>query len=309
MTNALVLADRGSGTTTFLGLLYCALVYAGSASGDELRVHAPHGTLRALRGVYAEMMGGDFPSEANELPREELSFLLDFASRAPHWRAPGHRPTEVKIEIASLEAFADLRSHSYVSDSLVRARVASQIALVLVDAGRLPPEPDTMEEGSGTMWSRFDSMVARAFEVLGAYHRLDRPRRRLRLQPVFILTKFDRLPAALRRLTLNGLVPSPTATAARGTWLEEVLAPRLPRAWSSLRQEDRDSGFNGPVWFASWVGLDERDPGAPRIRRRSGPQAGSWEVDYPRTEFEALLALLHKLSSPIGDVAASAVRG
>lgn len=309
MTNAVVLTDRGSGTTTFLGLLYCALVHAGSALEDELRVHASHGTLRALRGIYAEMMAGDFPSEANELPRDELAFLLDFTSRSPSWRPFGHRPTEVKLEIASLEAFADLRSHSYVSDTAVRARVASQIALVLVDAGRLPSEPVTLEEGSGVMWSRFDSMVARAFEILEAYHRLDRPRRRMPLQPVFILTKFDRLPSALRRLTRGGLVPSPTATAARGTWLEAVLAPRLPRAWSSLRLEDGDSGFDSPVWFASWVGLEERDPDAIRIRRRAGARLGSWEVDYPQAEFEALLALLHKLSSPIGDLAAASALG
>lgn len=301
MSGAVIVSDRGSGTTTFLGLLYAALVRWGSQSEEAFRVHADHATIRALKDVYASLMDGRFPSGGVEYRRSDLSFILGYASQARGWISVPRRATELALHVSSLEALSELQGQGFVWDQGLRERLASQVAVVLVDASRIPVDPASLADRSFHPWRKFDAMVGSALALLETYQRTDRLHRRARIHPIFVLTKLDLLPPELRRGTLGGIVPSPLATAARATWGEDLLASRLPQTWAVLTGAGHGVRFERPLWFTSWVGVETGPGGEPRVRRHQTAAVGGWEPDYPYPEFESLLAQLHKLSLRVGD--------
>ncbi|HYB79157.1 MAG TPA: hypothetical protein VEG66_05300, partial [Thermoplasmata archaeon] len=61
MGSALVVGDRGSGLTTFVGLLYAAQLRLGTEERDEFRFSADRETIRQLEGIYGELVAGRFP--------------------------------------------------------------------------------------------------------------------------------------------------------------------------------------------------------------------------------------------------------
>ncbi|MDE1821511.1 MAG: hypothetical protein KGJ23_12850 [Euryarchaeota archaeon] len=301
MAPAVILSDRASGTTTFLGLLYAALVRWGSQSPEGFRVHASHASIRALKDIYASLMDGHFPPDGVELRREDLSFVLGYASSGHGWLSSSGRASELQLHVASLDTMGELRGRSFVWDQGLREKLASQVAVVLVDAGRLPVETDSLSDKAYHPWRKFDALVASSLALLETYQRTDRLHRRARLHPIFVLTKFDTLPSELRHGTLGGLVPSPLATAARATWGEDLLAGRLPQTWAVLQEGGHGVQFERPLWFTSWVGTERGPHGELRVRRHQTASVGGWEPDYPYVEFESLLSHLHKLASRVGD--------
>lgn len=301
MPPAILLGDRGCGTTTFLGLLYAALVRWGARSEDGFRVHASHGSIRALKDVYGSLMDGRFPQESVEYRRSDLSFVLGYGPAGSGWFLGNHRATELSLHVASLETFSDLQGHGFVSDTLLREELSSQVVLLLVDASRIPLDVEELPGGISHPWRRFDTMAASSLALLESFQRTERVRRRARLHPIFILTKMDRLSERLRSGTLGGLIPSPAARAARTLWGEDLLAKRLPRTWGVLEGGGHGVRFETPLWFASWVGVENGPQGEGRVRRRQTAAVGGWEPDYPHPEFEALLTELRRLADRVGD--------
>src|SRR5213080_1666897 len=59
-----IVGDRNSGKTTFLGLLYAAQVKFGSDKADGFRFHAAFESLDEISGVFQRLMSGSFPDAA-----------------------------------------------------------------------------------------------------------------------------------------------------------------------------------------------------------------------------------------------------
>src|SRR5213083_2575038 len=71
-----IVGDRNSGKTTFLGLLYAAQVKFGSDKADDFRFHASFESLDEISGVFQRLMSGAFPDSATKEGVREITFRL-----------------------------------------------------------------------------------------------------------------------------------------------------------------------------------------------------------------------------------------
>src|SRR5881628_677556 len=71
-----IVGDRNSGKTTFLGLLYAAQVKFGSEKADDFRFHASFESLDEVSGVFQRLMSGAFPDSATKEGIREVTFRL-----------------------------------------------------------------------------------------------------------------------------------------------------------------------------------------------------------------------------------------
>lgn len=296
MVSAIVLGDRGAGTTTFLGLLYASLVRWGVQEGQGFRVHASHATLRAIKEVYASLLSGEFPPRQAELKRPELSFVLEYPPQGVRRMLPAREPRGLTLHVADVQELAELHGRSVVMDDGLRGALESRIAIVLVDASRLPEDDAAGALPGHHPFRRFDSAVASTLALLQAYRSLDPHRRRTHLHPLFVLTKLDAMTSALT-LRPEGSLPPPSASLGRRrAWGESLLASRIPQTWGVLTGQARGVRFDGPWFFGSGLQLDPGPSGSARIRRRPTAAIGGWEPAYPREEYDAMLALLEELT-------------
>lgn len=298
MSPAVVLSDRGSGTTTFLGLLYAALVRWGSSGHDGFRVHASHDSIRAIKDVYGSLMDGHFPSHGLEYGRDDLSFVLGYDR--VHKVLHGHRPSgrSLSVHVASVEELSELRGRAVVMDDWLRVRLSSQVALVVLDATRLPVDPKSLLSLPHHAFRRYDAAVASCLSLLETYLRADRARQRALLQPIFVLTKADLISPELRA-QLGGPPPPLSAGPARRTrWVEEAISERMPQTHGLLAGDGSGIRFAAPMLFVSSVLTEPSPSGEVRIHRRLRLPEGGYEPDYPYEEFAALIAHLQRFAGP-----------
>lgn len=295
MGSVIVLGDRAAGTTTFLGLLYAALVRFGVEEKVGFRVHASHATLRAIKDVYASLVDGRFPPPELEYGSGDLSFLLGFPGRSRGFSPLSHGTVEqLSVHVADLEEVAELKGRAVVFDDWLRARLASQAILLLVDASQLPEDPRPEEATGRHPLQRLDAAAASALALVQSYQRTMDPRRRARVHPFFVLTKSDLLSPSLR----SSPWPPPRGPATE-RWAAGLLEPRLPRTWAVLRGSGPGIRFDPPRFFVSWVATEPGASGETRVRRRLRAREGGWEPEYPAGEFLALLTSLHELADRV----------
>src|SRR5438552_6359157 len=78
MPRVVIVGDRNSGKTTFLGLLYAAQVKFGSDKADGFRFHAAFESLDEISGVFQRLMSGSFPDAATKEGVREVSFRFGY---------------------------------------------------------------------------------------------------------------------------------------------------------------------------------------------------------------------------------------
>src|SRR2546426_553685 len=76
MPRVVIVGNRNSGKTTFLGLLYAAQVKFGSEKADDFRFHASVESLDELSGVFQRLMSRGFPDSATKEGIREVTFRL-----------------------------------------------------------------------------------------------------------------------------------------------------------------------------------------------------------------------------------------
>src|SRR6266849_1136174 len=76
MPRVVIVGNRNSGKTTFLGLLYAAQVKFGSERADDFRFHASFESLDEISGVFQRLMSGAFPDSATKEGVREIAFRL-----------------------------------------------------------------------------------------------------------------------------------------------------------------------------------------------------------------------------------------
>ena len=304
MTSAVIVGARGSGLTTFIGLLYTAQVRFGTEEGDAFRFHVERETLRQLNEVYGELGAGRFPTHDVDWEEHSLSFVLSFRpSWARRWRRPGRHGesgagnARVRVGGITTEELAELREHDAVVGESTRLLFHSPVVLPLVDASRLRFE----DSGSGG----YDGQLAATLEFLGRYLSTEPERRAREMHPLFVLTKFDVCSGAMRDQL--GAPPGPAAAwpeAARRAVGQRILERGLPRTGALLAASARAGPVRiaPPQWYFSSLRLEEGGE-VPRIARRSRAPVGGWEPEYPYEEYRALIERLGWLASHLPDAA------
>jgi hypothetical protein len=301
MSSALVVGDRGSGLTTFVGLLYTAQVRLGTEEADEFRFHADRETIRQLEAIYGELGAGRFPEREVNWEEHPLSFVLGFRNGHLHGFSR-HGPGEeggfgtVRIQVGgiSTQELAELREHDAVLEESTRRLLRSQMVIPLVDTSRLFPGPDGPETPS---LARYDAMLAATLDLVGRFLTAERNRRARKMYPLFVFTKLDRCPAeTLVELEAPPGPPSTWTPDARDRFGQKVLERYLPETREFLGRSSRGTRLvkEPPAWFFSHLRLTEGE-GAPRIARRSRAPLGSWEPEYPFEEYRALIERLASL--------------
>jgi hypothetical protein len=300
MSTALVLGARGSGLTTFVGLLYTAQVRLGTEDADEFRFSADRATIRELEEIYGELGSGRFPVRDADWEEHPLSFVLAFRHGLLHGIGHGGNGAEfdtVRVQVGGIpvEEVAELRAHEAVLEPATRQLLRSQVVLPLVDATALVPESD---EATSARLGRADHILAETLHLLVDFVGAERDRRRRRLYPLFVVTKAD----LFHRETLTQLrapegLPSTWTSEARREFGDRLLhrffpetsrflaAPRArtaPRVWP-------------PDWYFSSLGVDASGP-EQRILRRTIDPAGGWEPEYPFEEYRLLITTLARLA-------------
>ncbi len=311
MTTALVVGEPRSGQTTFVGLLYTAVVRFGTEEGDRFRFHADRESIRRLEAIYGALGDGRFPEVDLDPDAGPLRFVFGFRRSGLGGWARGGSDEDgdfltVPVQVGGFPTaeVAELGERLPVLDEATRHLLRSPILVALVNAAALlvPPAADA----SGPA-ARRDHELARAMETVVRFLALERRRKERTLYPIFVLTQFDRAPeATLHALAAPAGPPSSWSLADRGAFGLRVLETFLPETARFLGTAGGTRVTVAPAaWFFSGIATEDRGPDGIRVRRRSRlPEAG-WEPEYPYEEYRGLLLELGYRARP-GRLVASA---
>lgn len=297
MTSALVVGDVGSGRTTFVGLLYTAVVRLGTEDPDDFRFHADRESIQRLEGVYGSLGAGRFPEAALPLEAEPLRFILGFRRNGLGRWAHSADASEDEFERIPLQVgglptdeVPELDHHTPVLDEATRQLLRSPVVIGLVNAAAIPPRPGGID---GLPMARYDLDLTRTLDTVSRFLGVERSRKARRLYPVFVLTQFDRIAdEVLRSLEAPAGEPATWTKAARMAFGTRLLETHLPETARFLHRSRESRVVTvAPCWFFSEVAT-ERSGSETRIRRRSRVPLGGWEPEYPYEEYRSLLVEL-----------------
>ena len=310
MSSLLVLGDRGSGQTTFVGLLYTAQVRLGSEESDEFRFHADRETIRQLESIYGELGAGRFPYRDLDWEERPMSFVLGFPRGTFLGRGRGANPRQgafdtVRVEVGgiSVDELAELREHDAVLGDPMRRLLRSQVILPLVDASQLAPE--ALGRSSDRI-GKYDRVLAASLDLLGKFLAAQRNRRARTMHLFFVVTKFDLCPPeTLARLDAPAGEPTAWSADERAHFGARLLHNYLFRTELWLEASRRTAGgmVAEPHWFFSSLRTEETR-GELRIARRSLVPRGGWEPEYPFDEYRSMVRRLGMLAHRLPEISA-----
>lgn len=306
MLHVALVGDRGSGKTTFLGLLYATLVRSGSDKADDLRFHTTFESLEEVTALFQQLMSGGFPDAAVKEGLHELSFTLGLR-KAKHgllprlgsrkWNADAATSVQFTMPGSLGEERPGFLQGGTIGTGPWRDVLDAEAILVLADSTKLAAKGESSEPGPmGT----YDGQVE---ALLTAIQRWRSRSGREVLHPVFILSKFDSVePEVLRVANLDPAPPDVARTAPRAAYASTLLKPNLPRTLATIAEKGHGRlRFAEPDYFFSWVRTEMKDSSASekiRLRRIDG---GGWEPDYSRDEYLGLLECLTEIATRIKD--------
>ena len=302
MLQVVIVGDRDSGKTTFLGLLYAAQVKSGSDKADDFRFHATLESLEEITVVFQRLMSGSFPDTATKEGIHEISFQFGYRRpglgilslvRSREW-APSAFATFRFILLRTLEhEISRLLKGSSVADGKLRDVFDGDAFAILVDSTKLAVNGEDPQLGP---MGKYDAAVE---SLLTAIQRWREHGGRGLLYPIFILSKFDRVrPEVLRAANVEAAPPRVSKRGPRASYAEALLENNLPRTLAKVRARERGGlRFAIPSYFFSWVRTEGAVPGrSERVRLQRSRVAG-WEPDYSRDEYLAFLECLWDIAA------------
>ena len=304
MPRVVIVGDRNSGRTTFLGLLYTTQVKSGSDKADDFRFHAGFESVDEITGVFERLMSGGFPDSAAKEGVREVSFRLGYRrprggilsrQRSKGWGSDAFVPFHLIVLKAFENEMARPDEASSVTDATLRDALGCEAMVIVVDATKLTAAD---QDAQPAPLSKFDSAVN---SLLTAIQHSRAHGARTVFHPIFMFSKFDRVdPEALRFANLESAPPEPRKKGPRAAYAKALLDRNLPRTMARVRGRERGGlEFAAPSYFFSWVRTDEARPGGvEKVRlRRSG--AVRWEPDYASDEYLAFLERLWDIAADI----------
>src|SRR5213594_2010989 len=300
-----IVGDRNSGKTTFLGLLYAAQVKFGSEKADDFRFHASFESLDEISGVFQRLISGGFPDSATKEGVREVTFRL--SPRRSKLGILSRRRNLASdnsdlFRLILLKSFEDdvarsLEMGSSVGHVTLNEALVSDAIVIMVDATELAVSD---EDARNAPLAKVDAAVE---ALLTAIQRSRAHGEATSLHPIFVFSKFDRVDSdSLRLLNLESAPPD---VRKRGPHLAygRTLADRnMPKTIAAIKaRKDRGLRFEAPAYFFSWVRTDNAASGrGEKIRLRHSGAVG-WEPDFSSDEYLAFFTCL-------GDIAADARR-
>lgn len=301
MSSALVLGDRGSGLTTFVGLLYAAQLRLGTEVDDQFRFSADRETIRQLESIYGELVAGRFPVWDGDWDAHPLSFLLAFRAgrlgglaRGTH-RERGFDTVRVQVGGLSVEEVSEIAEHDAVLEDSTRLLLRSSVVLPLVDASRLRPPPEGPKDDG---IARYDRRLAATLELVARFLSAERDRKIRRMHPLFVLTKFDQCPPpTLEEVGAPHRPPESWPSEVRQAVGQRILDLYYPVTDLFLRSSRAVPGVTvaAPQWFYSSLRLTSA-LAEPTISRRSRLPTAGWEPEYPFEQYRELIEHLARLA-------------
>ncbi|HKZ63062.1 MAG TPA: hypothetical protein VJ400_01330 [Thermoplasmata archaeon] len=303
MLKVVIAGDRGSGKTTFLGMLYATGVRSGSDKRDEFRFHAPYESLEEITGLFERLMSGGFPDRATkegirgvkfQIGSRRSGLLSRFRDR--EWDPSGFVTVRFTLLRAVEEEVSRLLKGSVVAKDQMHEVLDGDVVAVLVDSTKLAARG---ERDAPSPMGKFDQAIEWLFAV--TYRLGSHPGRNL-IHPLFVFTKFDRVGRDVLRAAKVGAKPPPVGRRSeRAAYAEALLRHNLPRTLARIRE--RDGGrviFARPSYFFAWLRTASTGAGAPEkvLLRRVG--VGGWEPEYSRDEYLAFLSCLQGIAPHVG---------
>jgi len=306
MPRVVIVGDRNSGKTTFLGLLYTAQVKFGSEKADDFRFHASFESLDEISGVFQRLMSGGFPNSATKEGVREVTFRLSppkpklgILSRR---RRNSVSDDSDLFRLILLKSFEDdvarsLEPGSSVGHMTLNEALVSDAIVIMVDATELA----VSDEAAGhAPMAKVDAAVE---ALLTAIQRSRAHGEATLLHPIFAFSKFDRVdPDSLRLLNLDAAPPDVRRRGPHAAYGKALVDRNLPKTIAAIEaRKDRGLRFGAPAYFFSWVRTDNTASArGEKIRLRHSGAVG-WEPDFSSEEYLAFLTCL-------GDIAADARR-
>ncbi len=289
-----IVGDRGSGRTTFLGLLYAALVSSGSGKADDLRFHVAYESLDEITALFQRLMSGGFPDSATKEGVRELRVELGAAhsghgifSRLASRRSAGGASTTIRFTLPGdlEEATEGIHQGSTFGTGPWRDALDADAMIFLADSTKLAPKSEDTEPGP---MATYDRQIE---SLLTAVRRWRARGGREVLHPVFVFTKFDSaVPAVLTAAGLDSIPPDASKEGPRAEYARALLEPNLPRTLATLRDAGKGRPrFAEATYFFSSVRTNASAPGQLAKIKLRGTDHGGWEPDYSRDEYLAFL--------------------
>ncbi|HEX9567590.1 MAG TPA: hypothetical protein VGA48_08365 [Thermoplasmata archaeon] len=306
MPRVVIVGDRNSGKTTFLGLLYTAQVKFGSEKADDFRFHASFESLDEISGVFQRLMSGGFPDSATKEGVREVTFRLSppkpklgILSRR---RRNSVSDDSDLFRLILLKSFEDdvarsLEPGSSVGHMTLNEALVSDAIVIMVDATELAVSD---EDAGHAPMAKVDAAVE---ALLTAIQRSRAHGEATLLHPIFAFSKFDRVdPDSLRLLNLDAAPPDIRRRGPHAAYGKALVDRNLPKTIAAIEaRKDRGLRFGAPAYFFSWVRTDNTASArGEKIRLRHSGAVG-WEPDFSSEEYLAFLTCL-------GDIAADARR-
>ncbi len=301
MLHIAIVGGHGSGKTTFLGLLYAALVRSGSDKSDDLRFHVNLDSLEEIAALFQQLMSGGFPDSATKEGIHGLRLEVGFRKpargsllrRGPReWTADAATTVQFTLP-GSLDSNTQGLFSGTIGTGAWRDVLDADAVLILADATKLVAKG---EDAESSPIRTYDRQVQSLFTSIQRWR--SRSGREV-LHPILVLSKFDAVPPdVLEAANVDPEPPAAGKTGLRAAYARALLEPNLPRTLATVAETGGTRlRFAKPAYFFSWVRTEPNAPaGSERIRLRR-IDGGGWEPDYARDEVLALVDALGEIAS------------
>ena len=302
MPRIVIVGDRESGKTTFLGLLYATQVKSGSARSDAFRFHVAHESLEEISEAFEQIMSGTFPDSATKEGIRGITFHVGYRKtglgilsrpRSGGWTSGGSATLRFLLLRNFEDEMARFRKGSSFANAALRDVLESEGVTIFVDSTKLASREE--DRGLAAM-GPYDLAVD---SLLAALQRSRLHGGRKVVYPLFVLSKFDSVhPEALRAAGVEGPPPDVGKTGPRRAFSEALLEHALPRTMERIRSRDpQGSPFARPSFFFSSVRTEPAAMGRSATIRLRAAAGGGWEPDYSVDEYLAMLERFSEIAS------------
>ena len=302
MLQVSIVGDRGSGKTTFLGLLYAAQVRSGSDRTDAFRFHTNYESLEEITVLFQRLMSGSFPNAATKEGIREIQFKVGFRKpklgvlslrRSRRWTDDAFTTLRFTLLKNLDEEVLRVVKGSSSGYGPLRDTLDGDVAVILVDSTKLAPKG---EDATPRPMEKYDGHVEL---LLTAIQRWRQRGGRDTLHPIFVFSKFDLVKTeVLQAADIEATPPEAAKRGPRTAYAEALLKDNLPKTLAKVQGGHRERlQFAESRHVFSSVRTEAAAPGqGERIHLRRIDGAG-WEPDYSRAEYLALLECLSDIAN------------
>ena len=298
MSRAVILAEPGSGSTTFVALLYAALVRTAVEREEEFRFSVAPESVAVLTEMYAGLMSGEFPGTPGPPEIAAIRMTLAFPQRSRHRVWPGKRTdfSDVpKVECRWVRARfeeieASLRGTNASADPAA-SLIDCSIPIFLLSAAGFEPGRTSGPAGEASL----DDSVVRVLQGLARPRGVTRRSSGEVLRPIVVFTQLDRSSAGLlHHFGLKEPLDDNQLNQDRRRLSSAFLGKCIPKTAEFCGSAG--SAVGAPEVFFSFLQTESGEGGGARIQLHTRADH-SREVVGAVQQFQALISYFGEVSA------------